>query len=460
MTLATQYENSVRFRLLKWLHPILMTAVFAIPLYQFYLPTCFADLPWLNQQLLIIGYLALLLSFDHTYHALTVGLFRVTELLYSQFLANTLSIVFLYAAMSLFSNILLPPLPLIIILFIQMLLSLIWCLIGNRIYFNRYPAPRTIILYRNEADLMRIHSIRYFHDRFKVEKSIENPPEDIHELGPMLDGYEVVFVAGINATQRNGIAKYCLLHNIKGYFIPHLGDIIIAGAEHMSMFSEPVLKVTRAQTRSEYIAGKRIFDIVASALGLIIISPVMLITALAIKLYDGGPVFYQQIRLTQNGRKFSILKFRSMNVNAEKDGVARLASENDKRITPVGRIIRATRIDELPQLINILKGDMSLVGPRPERPEIAAEYAKTLPEFYLRLQVKAGLTGMAQVYGRYNTEPYTKLQMDLMYINNASMVTDIGLIFSTLKILFLKDSTAGVAAGQATAETHSPSKTA
>lgn len=145
------------------------------------------------------------------------------------------------------------------------------------------------------------------------------------------------------------------------------------------------------------------------------------------------------------------MKFRSMNVNAEKDGMARLASENDNRITPIGKIIRATRIDELPQLINILVGDMSLVGPRPERPEIAAEYEKILPEFALRLQVKAGLTGTAQVYGRYNTEPYSKLQMDLMYMNKMSLLTDIQLIFSTIKIVFMKESTAGIQAGNITA---------
>lgn len=217
------------------------------------------------------------------------------------------------------------------------------------------------------------------------------------------------------------------------------------------MFSEPVMKVQRVQVKREYCIVKRLMDIVVSLTGLIVVSPIMAITALAIKLYDGGPAFYRQQRLTRNGRMFSILKFRSMNVNAEKDGMARLASENDNRITPIGKIIRATRIDELPQLINILVGDMSLVGPRPERPEIAAEYEKILPEYALRLQVKAGLTGTAQVYGRYNTEPYSKLQMDLMYMNKMSLLTDIQLIFSTIKIVFMKESTAGIQAGKITA---------
>ena len=162
-------------------------------------------------------------------------------------------------------------------------------------------------------------------------------------------------------------------------------------------------------------------------------------------------MFYRQVRLTRNGREFKILKFRSMRVDAEKEGVARLAGENDSRITRVGHIIRACRLDELPQLINIFLGDMSIVGPRPERPEITKQYEETLPEFSLRLQVKAGLTGLAQVYGRYNTEPYNKLQMDLMYINEMSFLKDLQLILATIRILFVKESTQGIAGDQETA---------
>ena len=147
-------------------------------------------------------------------------------------------------------------------------------------------------------------------------------------------------------------------------------------------------------------------------------------------------------------------KFRSMRVDAEKDGVARLAATDDDRITPVGKIIRAIRFDELPQIFNILKGDMSIVGPRPERPEIAAQYEEEMPAFSLRLQVKAGLTGTAQVYGKYNTEPKDKLKMDLMYINDMSLKEDLKLIFATVKILFMKESTAGVQQGQVTANKH------
>jgi lipopolysaccharide/colanic/teichoic acid biosynthesis glycosyltransferase len=161
------------------------------------------------------------------------------------------------------------------------------------------------------------------------------------------------------------------------------------------------------------------------------------------------------VRLTKNGKEFEVLKFRSMIQDAEKDGVARLAKDSDDRITPVGKIIRMIRFDELPQLFNILKGDMSFVGPRPERPEIAKQYEKEMPEFALRLQVKAGLTGYAQVYGKYNTPPYDKVQMDLMYIANQSIFEDLKLMLMTFKILFVPSSTEGVDSNQTTAKRQS-----
>ena len=219
----------------------------------------------------------------------------------------------------------------------------------------------------------------------------------------------------------------------------------------MLNFSIPIFQVHRAAPNPEYLFIKRCFDILIAGLATVILSPFMLITALAIRLYDGGPAIYRQIRLTQNGREFEIYKFRSMRVDAEKDGVARLSTENDERITPIGRVIRAIRFDELPQLFNILKGDMSLVGPRPERPEIARQYEQSIPTFPLRLQVKAGLTGFAQVYGKYNSDPYDKLQYDLMYIDSMGVVEDLKLLMATVKILFIKESTEGVEAGRETA---------
>ena len=267
----------------------------------------------------------------------------------------------------------------------------------------------------------------------------------------LLDGMQTVFLSGIHSHDRNIILKYCVANNINVFMVPRIGDVIMSGAWHMHMFHLPMLRVGRYMASPEYLFVKRAMDIVLSLIALVITSPIFLVTAIAIK-SDGGPAFYKQVRLTKDGRPFEIMKFRSMRVDAEKDGVARLSTgDKDDRITPVGHIIRKCRIDELPQLINILKGDLSICGPRPERPEIAAQYCEEMPEFALRLQAKAGLTGYAQVYGKYNTTPYDKLQMDLMYIAHPSIIEDLKIMLATVKILFMPESTEGVSEGQTTA---------
>ena len=254
-----------------------------------------------------------------------------------------------------------------------------------------------------------------------------------------------------NSHERNQILKFCVLHDVNSYVIPRIGDMIMSSAEEMNLMHLPMLLVRRYSPVPEYLFFKRLFDIVLSAAALIILSPLMIVLALIIR-SDGGTAFYRQTRLTKDGKKFEVLKFRSMRMDAEKDGVARLSTgENDDRITKVGHFIRACRMDELPQLINILKGDMSIVGPRPERPEIAAQYRKELPEFDLRLQCKCGLTGLAQVYGKYNSTPYDKLLMDLMYIAKPSLAEDFRICLATIKILFMPESTEGVAVGATTA---------
>ena len=188
-------------------------------------------------------------------------------------------------------------------------------------------------------------------------------------------------MSGIHSHDRNIILKYCVENNITVFVVPRIGDTIMSGAHHMHMFHLPMLRVGRYNPQPEYLFVKRLLDIVISAIALVILSPIFLVTAISIKATDHGPVFYKQIRLTKDGKEFGILKFRSMRVDAEKDGVARLSSgENDDRITPIGKIIRACRVDELPQLINILKGDLSIVGPRPERPEIAVQYCEEMTD--------------------------------------------------------------------------------
>lgn len=216
------------------------------------------------------------------------------------------------------------------------------------------------------------------------------------------------------------------------------------------MFDTPLLLMRNRGLTVEQAFIKRFLDIVICLVLTVVLSPVLVVIALLVKCYDGGPVFYRQDRLTQDGKVFRIIKFRSMRVDSEKNG-ARLAAKGDSRVTPVGRVIRKIHFDELPQLFNIIKGDMSIVGPRPERPEIAAQYEKKIPEFSYRLKMKAGLTGYAQVYGKYNTKPYDKLKLDLTYIENYSLWLDFQLVAATVKVIFQKESTEGVEKTQKTA---------
>ena len=286
--------------------------------------------------------------------------------------------------------------------------------------------------------------------KFNVVKTL-TAEECLEDLSA-LDDIEVVFLSGVHSHERNIILKHCIYTDKQVYLIPRIGDVLMSSARPVHLFHLPMMKTGRYRPSPEYVFIKRLFDIVTSLVALILLSPVFLVTAIAIKATDKGPVFYKQERLTKDGKRFMIHKFRSMRVDAEKDGVARLSSgDNDDRITPVGRFIRKCRIDELPQLIDILSGNLSVVGPRPERPQIAEEYMKEMPEFQLRLQAKAGLTGYAQVYGKYNTTPYDKLQMDLMYIAHPSFTEDIRICFATIRILFTPASTEGIAAGQTTA---------
>ena len=266
----------------------------------------------------------------------------------------------------------------------------------------------------------------------------------------MMRKYEAVIIWDLPSQIRNKYLKYCFAHSIRCYITPKISDVILTGTDRIHLFDTPLLVARNIGLNADQLAVKRAMDIVISLLAIILFSPIMLLCALAVKLCDKGPVFYRQERLTQNGRTFRIFKFRSMRVDSEKSG-ARLASKHDSRITPVGRVLRNLHFDELPQLFNVLVGDMSLVGPRPERKVLVKEYQKEIPEFHYRLKVKAGLTGYAQVYGKYNTTPYDKLKLDLFYIENYSVMLDIKLMFMTFRILFQKETSEGVEDRQANA---------
>lgn len=433
-------------RVVKLLNMALMTLA-AVMCWQL----CYAGTAASNMTAFLIGvvYFALYMTYGRIYESFLISLVRITELVYSQALALLMSDGILYVVLCLMEHDLVTVVPVLGLFAAQLVLSAIWSVCAHRWYFSVFPAKRTAVIHDRGRDVGELIHTYGLSKKFDVQRTV---PLDECLSGnfAVLEGMQTVFLCGISSHDRNLILKQCVERGITVYVLPKIGDIIMSGAKQMHLFHLPFLRVGRYDPAPEYLFIKRLFDIVVSAGALIVLSPVMLLVAIAIK-RDGGPAFYRQCRLTRDGRRFDVLKFRSMRVDAEKDGVARLAADNDDRITPVGHFIRKVRIDELPQLLNILKGDMTIVGPRPERPEIAAQYEQELPEFSLRLQAKAGLTGYAQVYGKYNTTPYDKLQMDLMYIARPSFWEDLRIIFATIKILFLPESTEGVATGQETA---------
>lgn len=317
------------------------------------------------------------------------------------------------------------------------------------LYYKVFPPYKVLNIKGNHENNLAF-KFASRNDKYNVAGEISFDA-DIAEIDKMVDDYDAILINDVPSEKRNRILKICFAKGKRVYITPKISDIIIRSADTLAVFDTPLLLANNSTLNITERIIKRAFDIFFSAFGLIILSPLMILISLAIFLYDRGPVFYRQTRYTKNGKTFRILKFRSMIPNAEKDGVARLAAEKDDRITPVGKFIRATRLDELPQFFNILSGDMSFVGPRPERPEIADEYEKELPEFAFRLRVKAGLTGYAQIFGKYNTTSYDKLKLDMIYVENCSLMMDLKLLLLTLKVIFMKESTEGLEEGQITA---------
>ena len=433
-------------RLVKLLNVALMTAL-AVTAWCF----CYADGLWSQTGLLVaVIFCVLYMTYGRIYESFLISLVRITEMVYSQALALLMSDGILYLVLSLMAHKLVSPVGVLCLFGVQLLVAVLWCVCAHKWYFAVFPPKRTAVIYDRGRDIGSLIGAYGLSKKFDVQRTV-TLEECLEGDFRVLDGMETVFLCGISSHDRNLILKQCVERGVTVYVMPKIGDIIMSGAMQMHLFHLPFLRVGRYDPAPEYLLMKRLFDILVSACALLVLSPLMIGVGIAIR-RDGGPAFYRQKRLTKDGKVFEVLKFRSMRVDAEKDGVARLSTgDADPRITPIGHFIRKVRIDELPQLINILKGDMTIVGPRPERPEIAAQYEQELPEFRLRLQAKAGLTGYAQVYGKYNTTPYDKLQMDLMYIAHPSFLEDLHIIFATIKILFLPESTEGVAEGQETA---------
>ena len=393
--------------------------------------------------MMIFIYAILLIFFMNTYGGFKVGFLKKGNLIYSQILAVLFTNIVTYFQITVQDKRFTTPVPLGVNIALSVVAILVWTLIFQWIYGLIFPPRRMLLISGDYSDYHLLEKMNAREDKYIISQII-NYKEGMEKLIPQIDQYDGIIVGDMPSHERNLIIKYCYAKQIRTYSVPKISDILLRSSVDLNLFDSPLLLSRNTGLAIEQMFCKRLMDVVFSLLGLVISAPFFLLIAISIKLTDGGPVFYKQTRLTKDGKTFEIYKFRTMIQNAEKYSGAVLASEHDPRILLVGRLLRATRLDELPQIFNILKGEMSIVGPRPERPELAAEIEKEIPEFSYRLKVKAGLTGYAQVYGKYNTTSYDKLKLDLTYIRNYSIFLDLKLIFMTPKIMLLKESTEGV----------------
>ena len=254
---------------------------------------------------------------------------------------------------------------------------------------------------------------------------------------------EVLLTDGVSFQDREILFRLVAKQGKEIFFVPCYSDLDIKASSFQKFDDIPTFYISRMEMTLEERFMKRAFDLVLGSVAFLLALPIGIIVAVFVKM-DKGSIFYAQERLTRDKKSFKVLKFRTMVPDAEKISGPVLAGEDDPRITKVGRFIRAVRLDELPQILNILKGDMSIVGPRPERPFFTQQFEEQVPEYPHRLKVKAGLTGYAQVEGKYNTVMEDKLRYDLIYINNYSFWKDLVIVMQTIKILFMKESTEGV----------------
>ena len=391
--------------------------------------------------MIVAVYCLILLIFSKMYGGLKIGYLKTFNIVYSQFLTTISANALIYLQITLLIKHFTSIAPLVYMTILQLLVIVPWGIIFTRLYRFLYPARKALLVYGERTVDVFVGKANTRNDRFIITKKIDYR-EGFDAVAKCAKQSVAVILCDLPSEIRNTILKFCYSQSIRVYVTPKLSDIIIRSAEDSHLIDSPLLLSRNNGFTFEQRFFKRAVDVILTLALLFVFSPIMLVTALAIKLYDRGPVLFLQERYTKGEQKFMIYKFRSMKINS--DSIKYVPTmEDDPRVTPVGRVIRQLRIDEMPQFFNILKGEMSLIGPRAESVKLTDAYVRDIPEFKYRLKVKSGLTGYAQVHGKYNTTPYDKLKLDLMYIQNYSWLMDMEIIFLTVKILFMKDSTEG-----------------
>lgn len=395
-------------------------------------------------------YVLVIFFFTKVFGGFQIAYLRVTDIYLAHVLAIGFSSVVAYPILVLACQKYVPIQPLAALTIADCVAVFVWICLVRIAYKRLYPPRQVLVVYGDYPPDELIAKINSRRDKYNICASVSYKIG--HEkLYLMAKDYGAVVLCDLPSQVRNQIAKYCFQESIRVYVTPKISDILVSAADDIHLFDTPLLLMRNQGLTIEQRFFKRIEDLIISILGIVVTAPLLLVIAAAIKLYDGGPVFYKQKRYTRDEAVFDILKFRSMAVHEESRETTTITQKKDKRVTPVGKVLRATHLDELPQLFNILKGEMSVVGPRAEWVNTSDRYIEIVPEFIFRLKVKAGLTGYAQVYGKYTTTPYDKVKLDITYIQNYSIWMDFKLILLTVKILFDREKTQGMEGDQKTA---------
>ena len=391
-------------------------------------------------------YLILFIIIGRMFDLFDLGETTTTDIFLSYSLTLLVSNVILYFILCLITLRLLPVWPIFYLMAAEVFISALLLYLENHYIRTNMPPIKVVAIYGEEhyGLIGKLNNVRDL--SMSVIKTIDLKKLDYKKIDELLKGADGVVTLDVHHENKKKIFKACYDRKMMVYDVPSITDMLLASSDILHIVDTPILKINKYGPDETESIIKRTIDIFGSLALIILTSPLMLFTAIAVKAYDGGDILYKQVRLTKDQKEFKIYKFRSMVMNAEKNTGVVFAKKNDDRITPIGKFIRKTRFDELPQLFNILKGEMSFVGPRPERPEVYEEIYKDIPEFKYRMIVKAGLTGYAQIYGKYNTSLRDKLLLDLYYIENYSLIDDVKLLLLTLKIVFNKDATEGVEA--------------
>lgn len=390
---------------------------------------------------LLIILTGLLLNINDLYSVATK---RFAEILLSVAVTNLCALILVLALSFFVHELSYSRAVLFLTVFLQFLLLSIWRYFAWRVERHIY-AMRDVLLIGSEGECTHVY--KRLSRQSNLNMRLKYVCTDMQnalwkESAASVD--VIIMCPGMRHRHKVQVINFCYQHGKRPLLIPNTFEIFCSGIELDKIDDIPVFRPPLLRPTLEVRMLKRSLDLIVAVIGFSCALPLMLVTALAIKITDRGSILYSQVRIGRKGKEFHVYKFRTMRVDAEKYSGPMLAQENDPRITKLGRFLRAVRLDELPQIWNVLVGDMSIVGPRPERPFFVDQYIKEMPEYAYRHNVKPGITGLAQVYGKYNTTPFDKLVYDLMYIQRCNILTDLTIIIQTVKVLFTKSATDGV----------------